>query len=261
MKLDFAKYNGAGNDFIMIDNMSGDLMLTECQIATLCDRHFGIGADGLIALSPSRQADFKMDYYNCDGRLASFCGNGGRCTAAYAYSRGIAGPKMCFEGFDGLHHALVGNLDEKGCTVELEMRDVGSYRLTPEGYLVVNTGSPHLVVRVENLDDYDVVGEGRRLRNDKSISEDGVNVNFIVKDGDWIRVRTYERGVEDETLACGTGVTASAIAASVWFGFSSTKVVALGGVLNVRIERNGSAFRNIVLEGPARKSFDGKTII
>lgn len=254
--VDFVKFQGAGNDFVMINLMTNNLILTEQQIGTLCNRRFGIGADGLITISRSEAAQFRMTYYNCDGRLASFCGNGGRCTAAFAYSLGIAGKTMTFEGFDGIHHAVIIEADGDDYAVELSMRDVSQFGFRNHD-LIVDTGSPHYVTQVEDAGGIDIIAEGRRIRYDKSVSENGVNVDFVEKRKDRLFVRTYERGVEDETLACGTGVTASAMAASLWFGWNNVDIETPGGNLNVKFDKSGNSFTNVRLTGNAVASFRG----
>lgn len=258
--IDFVKFQGAGNDFVMINLMTDNLLLTEQQVETLCNRRFGIGADGLITISRSEVAQFKMTYYNCDGRPASFCGNGGRCTAAFAFSLGIVGKTMTFEGFDGLHHAEIKEVDDDKYIVELSMRDVNQFNLRNHD-LIVDTGSPHFVTQVDDAQSVDIVTEGRRIRYDKSISENGVNVDFVEKRDSKLFVRTYERGVEDETLACGTGVTASALAASLWFGWNDVNIETLGGNLNVKFDKSGNSFTNVRLTGPAVASFRGSVKI
>ena len=216
------KYQGAGNDFVIIDNRKGDVNLTTEQIKLLCDRRFGIGGDGLMYLGESEKYDFSMKYFNSDGKEGTMCGNGGRCLVAFAASRGLK--KFHFEAIDGEHIAKVLNYSPKTSEVELGIIGVSEIKeLSPKRYFL-NTGSPHLIIFVDNLKDYDVLGQGRLWRH-SPIFPDGTNVNFV--QGSWgrfnipkfeedkdqkISVRTYERGVEDETYSCGTGVTASSIA-------------------------------------------------
>lgn len=232
MALKFYKYQGAGNDFLIADNRDGSIRLTEEQIAALCDRRYGVGADGLMLLeSPdacvpeegviSRGPDgFKMTYYNSDGSGGMMCGNGGRCIVAFAADMGI--DNFSFMAADGWHHAEVISSEGKTRIVRLLMKDVKSYEhhdsLTgvsiPSDGFFLDTGTRHYVRVVEGLDDYDVVGEGRDIRyNAAELQPVGANVNFIEHDGSLLKVRTYEKGVEDETYACGTGIVASCIAA------------------------------------------------
>lgn len=254
--LKFFKYQGAGNDFIMLDFMNRQVEMDVSLVSHLCDRRFGIGADGLITISPSDKGDFKMRYYNSDGHEASFCGNGSRCAVAFAHDLNIIGSSADFEAFDGMHHGEILSDHDGEKTVSITMRDVNIHH-TNGDFLVIDTGSPHFITEVPDPDKIDVRAEGRKIRNDKSISEDGVNVNFINWDGKLLFIRTYERGVEDETLACGTGITASVIATAYWHGANHIDVKAKGGDLHVDLERHGDLFENIVLTGPARLSFSG----
>lgn len=252
----FSKYQGAGNDFVMIDDMSASLSLSQGEIRLLCDRRFGVGSDGLIVIRPSLVSDFRMHYYNSDGREASFCGNGGRCVALFAHHRGISGELVRFEAYDGLHEALVSNDDENEASVRLSMRDVSITDVTPH-VMILDTGSPHYVIMSDDIDSIDVKAEGARIRYDKTISSQGVNVDFVEWDGATLKIRTYERGVEDETLACGTGVTAAAIAIAAWHNVNNIAVRARGGLLSVDFQRDGLNFNNIYLTGPTRHTFDG----
>ena len=206
----FYKFDGAGNDFVVIDNRKGEYHLCEEEIARICHRRFGVGADGLMLLNAAPEGyDFEMVYCNSDGRVGSMCGNGGRCIAAFAYMLGL-GNKLHFVGYDGSHDAEIVTWDKehKLGIVKLSMRSVekAGVRRVLNGWFL-DTGSPHYVQRVENLEHYDVVGEGRRIRNMADVFPEGTNVDFIedLPDGR-LSVRTYERGVEDETWACGTGV-------------------------------------------------------
>ena len=249
-QIKFCKFHGAGNDFVMINAMRNPISLSDNDVFHICNRRTGIGADGLIMITPSESYDFKMRYFNCDGRESTFCGNGGRCAACFAYIEGITSESMTFEAMDGVHKAAVSQLSDCLFTVSLSMRDIEQFQFDGER-LLINTGSPHFVTKVHNLKDFDVVGQGRKIRCDKEISEDGVNVDFMEACGNDYFIRTYERGVEDETLACGTGVTASALAASLWFGGQDIDIHTSIATLNVKFQHNGNGFSNIVLTGPA----------
>ncbi|RNI34193.1 diaminopimelate epimerase [Hanamia caeni] len=257
MKIKFYKYQGSGNDFIIIDNRekAGDKLTTK-QINKMCDRHFGIGADGLMLLNEKEGFDFEMVYFNADGNLGSMCGNGGRCIVQFASNMGIKKNEYIFSASDGTHKAKV-DLDKQ---VSLEMKDVPGVEFSLDHY-VLNTGSPHYVKFVTGLEDLDVVSEGRKIRNNKAFVTEGINVNFVETiDDDHIFVRTYERGVEDETLSCGTGVTASAlIAAHNENGFNRVEVKSKGGNLSVEFDKiSDTKFTNIWLSGPATFVFSGE---
>ncbi len=218
----FYKYQGAGNDFLIADNRDGSLHLTQEQIAALCDRRYGVGADGLMLLESSQEYDFRMVYYNSDGSGGMMCGNGGRCMVAFAADCGIA--HFDFDAADGFHTAEI-LASEGACkTVRLKMKDVSSMhrfdRLTgvdvPSDGAFLDTGTRHYVRFVENLEDYDIVSEGRKIRyNGQELQPIGANVNFVEPCGGVVKVRTYEKGVEDETFACGTGIVASCVASYV----------------------------------------------
>lgn len=255
----FSKYHGAGNDFIMINAMNEELLLSEEIILKMCDRRTGIGADGLIVMMPSETHDFRMRYYNCDGKESTFCGNGGRCIAAFAHQQGIIKKHATYEAVDGTHKARVKEISPNEYHVELTMRDIMSYKLENDS-LLIDTGSPHYVKKVKDLYGLDVINKGAEIRYDKNISEDGVNVDFLLNKEGKIYIRTYERGVENETLACGTGVTASAIAASLWFGGNDIDIYTMIAKLNVKFEMENNCFKNVVLSGPATHVFDGMFI-
>ena len=256
MTLQFYKFDGAGNDFVVVDNRSGQYQLSTDEIARLCHRRFGIGADGLMTLdsTDAEGVDFAMHYYNSDGRLGSMCGNGGRCIAAFAHVLGL-GRELRFEAFDGLHDATIQlwDTDRRLGIVNLGMRpvDVGSVRRCLDGWFL-DTGSPHYVQRVDDLEHFDVVGEGRRIRHLADHFPEGTNVDFIedLPDGR-LMVRTYERGVEDETWACGTGVTAAAIVSG------NRSLVTRGGDFRVSFDATGSAYNNIRLIGPVSLNYTG----
>ena len=252
----FSKYHGAGNDFVMINAIKTPVSLTDDEVKAVCDRRTGVGADGLIMVLPSENYNFRMKYYNCDGHESTFCGNGGRCIAAFAVEEGLAPQHIEYEAIDGIHKALVTKDSDNEFMVSITMRDIENYYLNDER-LLINTGSPHYVTRVKNLNDFDVRNHGAEIRNDKSISKDGVNVDFMEIIDNQYYIRTFERGVEDETLACGTGVTASAIAAALWYGGNNINIRTTLATLNVRFEKSGNSIRNIVLSGPATHVFDG----
>ncbi len=255
----FSKYHGAGNDFVMINAIKTPVSLTDDEVKAVCDRRTGVGADGLIMVLPSENYNFRMKYYNCDGHESTFCGNGGRCIAAFAVEEGLAPQHIEYKAIDGIHKALVTKDSDNEFTVSITMRDIENYNLNEER-LLINTGSPHYVTRVNNLKDFDVRKHGAEIRNDKNISKDGVNVDFMEIIDNQYHIRTFERGVEDETLACGTGVTASAIAAALWYGGDNINIRTTLATLNVRFEKSGNSIRNIVLSGPATHVFDGNYI-
>ena len=257
----FYKFDGAGNDFVMIDNREATLRLTPGQIARICHRRMGVGADGLILLERGGDtSDFTMRYYNADGNPAEMCGNGGRCIAAFAHQLGLGKEgSMSFLADDGMHEAGIVMWDsrERVGLVTLGMKEVAAseVRRCLDGWLL-NTGVPHYVQRVENLDRYDVVGEGRRIRHLPEVGTAGANVNFIedLPDGR-LMVRTYERGVEDETWACGTGVTACAIVTG------NHRLRTRGGDFKVDFDATGTAFTNVRLTGPVSLNFTGEITV
>jgi len=254
MKISFNKYQGAGNDFIIIDNRKNVVDPNdEDFINKLCDRRFGIGADGLILISDNSESDFEMKYFNSDGKLGSMCGNGGRCAAHFSRKHNIAGDMQKFLAFDGFHEASV----NKGI-VRLQMSDVNTYRLIKNQYFL-NTGSPHYVVFTEGVEKMDVFNEGKKLRWATEFAPGGTNVNFVEIIDNTLYLRTFERGVEDETLACGTGITASAIASVLSGRFASApvNVKARGGDLVVDFKVNDGKVTDIWLTGPATFVFDG----
>ncbi|MBS1615443.1 MAG: diaminopimelate epimerase [Bacteroidetes bacterium] len=254
--ISFVKYQGTGNDFILMDNRRGNISLNQEKIALLCHRRFGIGADGLMLLESSARASFRMVYFNADGGESSMCGNGGRCIVAFAQRLGILqGPDTEFEAIDGLHRARI----EPDGIVSLHMNDVPSIR-QDQGQVLLNTGSPHCVVWVDDVQQVAVVREGRRIRQEARFAPGGTNVNFVSRLGARrIAVRTYERGVEDETLSCGTGVTAAALAASEKeLGRFSYEIETPGGGLQVQFEKSQpDSAHSVILRGPAVCVFEG----
>lgn len=256
MKIPFHKYQGTGNDFIIIDNREGLYNeLTKEQVSFICHRRFGIGADGLMLLNQHPGYDFEMKYYNSDGRESTMCGNGGRCLTKFAWQAGIHKPLYHFIAVDGEHEA---EIDDDG-TVSLKMKDVKGLK-EYHGDFIVDTGSPHYVKMVNDLYNFNVYQKGHDIRNSNTFQKDGINVNFVEQnDDDEITVRTYERGVEDETLSCGTGVTASALVCyHNEIGFNSVTVNTPGGKLSVEFDRlDDDTYSNIWLSGPAEKVFEG----
>lgn len=257
MDVFFSKYQGTGNDFVMIDNRSGKWdHLSLSSIRAMCDRRFGIGADGLIKLNSSEGYDFEVDYYNSDGSK-SFCGNGARCAVAFAKSKGINTSHVKFVAIDGEHEA-----SQVGAIVSLLMNDVNAVVFTEEDF-VLNTGSPHYVRFVQEAEQLAVFEEGQKIRYSDTYKEKGINVNFVEPVGrNELYIRTYERGVENETLSCGTGVTAAALAYAVkekLFGEHLISIKTRGGQLQVRFTRTGEqTFTEIFLIGPAVKVFEGE---
>lgn len=259
MDIDFNKYQGAGNDFVIIDNRGKSFPADNISLVEqICNRRFGIGADGLMLLQNCDGFDFEMRYFNSDGREASMCGNGGRCIVAFARQLRIIENETRFLAVDGAHRAIV----EKNDDISLQMSDVNRIEIIENDYFL-DTGSPHFVRFVENLDGLDVYTEGRAIRYSDRFREKGTNVNFVKQDGNHLAVCTYERGVEDETLACGTGITASALSAAhksgVEKGYFSVK--AKGGNLSVSFEKGRNGFKNIWLRGPAQYVFKGTITI
>ena len=255
MKLKFSKYQGAGNDFVMIDDRQQTFPISTKLINRLCDRHFGVGADGLILLQNDTESDFKMVYFNSDGNESTMCGNGGRCIIRFANDLDVASENMTFTAIDGLHHGIVDNN-----VIRLQMIDVDEVE-DHDHYLFMNTGSPHHVEFVNKVEDVDVYNRGKEIRNGSPYFEKGSNVNFVeVTPDNNLKIRTYERGVENETLACGTGITAAAISAYVknLVDKKSIEIKALGGDLSVNFEENNHKFVNVWLNGPAVKVFDGE---
>ena len=253
--MNFYKYQGTGNDFIMIDNRDLSFPKDNTElIKKMCDRRFGIGGDGLILLENHPSLDFQMIYYNSDGREGTMCGNGGRSIVAFAHFLNVFQGKCSFHAIDGLHEAEI-----KDNIVKLKMIDVADIKNIGEDF-ELNTGSPHFVRYVDDVEQLNVYTEGQKIRYSTNYKSEGINVNFISKISEKeIFVRTYERGVEDETYSCGTGVTASCLTFMTQQNISEVKVKTLGGNLKVYAQRceNGIGFENIWLEGPAEQVFHG----
>ena len=253
----FYKYQGAGNDFVLIDFRNDSLEnIDNTLIAQLCDRRFGIGADGLMLLKSSDAHDFEMVYHNADGNVGSMCGNGGRCIVAFAKHLGIVDSETNFLAVDGPHYAKI---TAEGNWVELQMIDVDTVNTDAYAF-VLNTGSPHYVKQVEGLDTLDVYKEGFQVRNNATYKADGINVNFVEAKADHLFVRTFERGVEDETFACGTGATAVALAMAKknnQVGTIETPIKVLGGQLQINFHYDGEKFTEVFLCGPAELVFAG----
>lgn len=261
MTLNFSKYQGTGNDFILIDNRNLNLNISKDTIAKLCHRKFGIGGDGLMLLQNKQGYDFEMVYFNADGKESSMCGNGGRCIAAFARSLDIINDKGTFWAIDGEHLVEIKNKKQSEMVVSLKMIDVTDIKVNNGNY-ILNTGSPHFIKFTENLEEVDIVKQGKEIRYNDTFKKEGINVNFVEVKRDAIKVRTYERGVEDETLSCGTGVTAASIA-TIYSGKLTQRervdVEVPGGKLKVYFSNAGSGkFQDIWLEGPATLVFTGK---
>ena len=258
MEILFKKYQGTGNDFIIIDNREHNFPENDFEfVKNLCDRRFGIGSDGLMLLQNYPSLDFEMKYYNADGMPGSMCGNGGRCMIAFAKSLDLIKSKAKFMAVDGIHSAKISEN-----MVSLAMQDVKTIRSTDLGHEIY-TGSPHLVVMVSDLRNLDVYAEGKRLRNLPLYASQGINVNFVQEFKDYYEVRTYERGVEDETYSCGTGVTAVALVMASLKNVKDHKMQKIqtkGGELMVSFHKNEKTemFDQITLNGPAEFVFEGK---
>lgn len=254
MIIEFSKYHGTGNDFIIIDGRSQKFDIkNNSLIKNLCHRRFGIGADGIMILENDKKHDFKMLYFNSDGLEGSMCGNGGRCIVSFAYSLGIINEKTLFSASDGIHQAVI----EKDM-IHLKMNNVNNIKVFDDG-LLINTGSPHFIKTVKDPFNFPVEINGKKIRNQERFLPGGVNVNFVSLHDNEIRISTYERGVEAETLSCGTGSVASAIA----FAFltnnqqSSYIVKAKGGEVTVSFRYNNKIYSDIWLSGPAKPVFKG----
>ncbi len=259
MQIEFYKYQGTGNDFVIIDNREEKLNRSHTAIIKqLCDRRFGIGADGLILLQNVEGYDFEMVYFNSDGNESTMCGNGGRCIVAFAKFLGVIDTITSFLAIDGGHEGIV----RKDGWVDLKMGDVKSVEQGEKGNYVLNTGSPHYIEFVSNVNSVDVYNRGKAIRYSPSYKKEGININFVEERQNGISVATYERGVEGETLSCGTGVTAAAIA-HYCKNEKATKIPiqTKGGNLEVRFSPNGKGFKNVWLCGPATQVFQGSVTV
>lgn len=249
----FSKYHGTGNDFILIDNRGLKFDNTNTELVQkLCSRRFGIGADGLILLENTPEADFFMRYYNADGNPSSMCGNGGRCIVAFAKHLGIIETTTTFLAPDGLHSA---KLTANG--VALQMKNVSQIEHIGKDFHL-DTGSPHYVKIIASHTDWDTLGEGRKIRYNTRFKEEGTNVNFLSFEDGKLYLSTYERGVEDETYSCGTGTVAAAIIAGLFDNQETHELQTKGGTLKVHYTKKGEVFQNIILEGSAQLVFEGK---
>jgi diaminopimelate epimerase len=256
--MEFYKYHGTGNDFILIDNRQNNVALTNHQVAALCHRRFGIGADGLMLLDHADGYDFRMVYYNADGGESTMCGNGGRCITAFARHLGIIRDKAKFLAIDGEHTATI---FEDGL-ISLHMQNVNGMQVAG-GHVILNTGSPHYVQWVDNVAGTDVFNKGKSIRYSDQFMPGGINVNFVqTLGGNRLKVRTYERGVEDETMSCGTGATAAAIAATgTNTGIFVTHIETPGGNLEVSFNKpTPDTATDVILTGPAKLVFKGEMI-
>ncbi|MEJ6736666.1 MAG: diaminopimelate epimerase [Flavobacteriales bacterium] len=254
MQIQFYKYQGTGNDFVMIDNRNNIFDKSNIKaVQQLCDRRFGVGADGLILIENLEDLDFNMIYFNADG-TQSFCGNGSRCAVAFAKHLGIIEKQAMFLSTDGEHEAWINDLGE----VSLKMHDVENIE-KGEGYYYINTGSPHYIVAVDNVAAINVKEAGATIRYNERFKAEGTNVNFVKYGENEFSIRTYERGVEDETLSCGTGVTAAALSLADTNKLAAgvISINAVGGILKVGFKRNGNVFSDIWLIGPATLVFKG----
>lgn len=258
MRLPFYKYQATGNDFVIVNQTVIPYFQDPSQelVARLCDRRFGIGADGLMIIEKSTNAEFKMIYYNSDGRQSTMCGNGGRAIVHLAHKLNLIDKKCLFEAVDGIHEAEIKGAD----IIALKMIDVSE--ISREGNaFVLDTGSPHYVCQKEKLEDLDIISAAHAIRYGDKYAASGINVNFIEHLDDVLHVRTYERGVEDETYSCGTGVTAAAIAHSSGYltngKCAEIDIHTKGGRLKVKLTRNNSAYEDIWLIGPAQKVYEG----
>lgn len=254
MDIVFSKYQGTGNDFVIIDNRAGNIHLSTNQVAFLCDRRKGIGADGLMLLGNEEGYDFSMTYFNADGNEGSMCGNGGRCLVQFAHDNGIVKEHYHFIAVDGPHEATI---DHKGW-VNLKMSEVNAVEHGNDFHLT-NTGSPHYIKQVKDIQSVDVFTEGKNIRYNDRFNKEGINVNFVEQGAEGLFVRTYERGVENETYSCGTGVTAAALIACLHKeGEHTIQIETLGGKLAVKLNHKGGGhFNNIWLMGPGTFVFKG----
>ena len=261
MKINFYKYEGSGNDFILINNLDGLYNnISPIFISSVCDRKFGIGSDGLILIDSNKDYDFTMRYFNSDGSELGFCGNGSRCIVKFAHKLGIIKKSAIFKAIDGGHYAEILNNN----LIKIKMNDINmskSNKITLDNNkLYLNNGSPHLVIRSKDLDKIDVFSEGRKIRYSNKYNDEGVNINFFEYKSKICKLRTYERGVENETLSCGTGAIATAIALnySDIDDSNEIKISMKGGDLSISFDRIGEDFSNIWLSGEANEVYKGE---
>mgnify|MGYP001098140461 CR=1 FL=1 len=263
-KISFEKYEATGNDFIIINgNIHSNINFIPDIVSSLCNRNFGIGSDGLIIIDSHEKYDFRMTYFNSDGKIGSMCGNGGRSAVAFAlFNNMLKSDSIIFEAIDGVHTAVVESQDDNKAIINLKMQNPTTPTYPIDDAFFINTGSPHLIIFVKNALDIDVFNKGSELRNSKELAPGGANINFVSKDNGGIFVRTYERGVEDETLSCGTGVTASAIAYCLKnkkTGKQSIKINTKGGKLQVNFTINSNnSISDVFLIAYAKKVFKGE---
>lgn len=256
-EIQFYKYQGAGNDFILIDDRAGLFDQTNGKlIRGLCDRRFGVGGDGLMLLQDINNYDFRMVYFNADGKEGTMCGNGGRCIVAFARDLGLIQQEAVFLAVDGRHDASI-----ESNQVRLGMKDVDQYHMDQDAF-IINSGSPHYIRFVDDLSRIDVHEQGTEIRNQPPYKEQGINVNFVQQEAnDEYALRTFERGVEAETYACGTGAVATAMSVALQSGKNGLfhlSVRALGGVLKIDFKKTGHEFTQVYLSGPAQQVFQGK---
>lgn len=256
MEISFKKYHGTGNDFILIDDMDGSYKgLSIASIVNLCQRHLGVGSDGLVLLRKSEIADYNMDFYNPDGSQ-SLCGNGSRCAFQFAFELGYVSDEASFEAIDGVHLAK-----KKGSDISIRMNDVMNCEKVSDDYYI-NTGSPHYIQYRKDVDELEIINEAHKIRFNKRFAAKGTNVNFVKEVPGGIGMRTYERGVENETLSCGTGVTAAALSYALKNkGITIVPVNTRGGNLEVSFVKQGELFSEIWLTGPVQFVYEGKVTI
>ena len=257
MKMNFYKYQGTGNDFVMIDNRQNKIDKSDLKlVAKLCDRKFGIGADGLILIENHPEVDFDMIYFNADG-TKSFCGNGSRCAIAFANYLGIIENKTTFNAIDGIHEATI-----NGELIELKMGDVSNVE-QGQDYFFIETGSPHYIQYTASVQVIDIVPTAHKVRYNERFKEKGTNVNFVQKVGETLEMRTYERGVEDETLSCGTGATAVALSGAIKHGLTSPVAIKVqGGDLQIKFNQiSDNEFDNIWLIGKGEQVYSGEMTV
>ena len=256
MKIQFYKYHGAGNDFVIINNINNEIVLDANKISFLCNRRLGIGADGLILLEDSVNNDFSMKFYNSDGEIGTMCGNGGRCVVALAKKLGIIDKYTSFNAPDGVHTAEIISTSDSDSIIKLKMSDVLSV-VNNDSDFFIDTGSPHYIKFVDDVSTTDVYNIGKQIRNDYCL--EGTNVDFVEIRKESLFVRTFERGVEDETLSCGTGVTASALAFAEksFIPEGNINIYTKGGALSVCFKKDKAGYKDIWLQGPTKCVFNG----